>query len=143
MPSSTSLYFGVFFEARALHTRAYANAILALVHEWAAQGRLNPEPFAESLMYFQRHYFVNGAPTKNLAGLKLRNNDSPELVHAVLKGENTNPTDTVAALLIVVYRLRNNLFHGIKWAYGIRGQLDNFTHANSVLMNTLNIVGPL
>lgn len=30
--------------------------------------------------------------------------------------------------------LRNNLFHGLKWAYGMRGQRDNFIHASRVLM---------
>lgn len=130
-----------FFEARALSTRGSSHAILALTHEWSAQGRLVTEPFAESLLYFQQRYYANGVETHHLAGLSLRQNDCRELVHAVLKGENANPADCIAALLIVVYRLRNNLFHGAKWAYGIQGQLDNFTHANATLMNALSIVG--
>ena len=40
----------------------------------------------------------------------------------------------VAVILIVIYRFRNNLFHGVKWEYELRGQLDNFNHANQVLM---------
>ena len=129
------------FEERALSTRGSSTAILALTHEWLAQGRLVTEPFAESLLYFQRRYYANGVETQHLVGLHLRPNDCRDLVHAVLKGENTNPADCVAALLIVVYRLRNNLFHGAKWAFGIQGQLDNFTHANSTLMSALTIVG--
>jgi hypothetical protein len=62
-------------------------------------------------------------------------------VRAVLKGENTNPADCVAVLLIVAFRLRNNLFHGVKWAYGIRGQLGNFTNANEALMAALETHG--
>lgn len=131
-----------FFEARALSTRGSSHAILALTHEWSTQGRLVTEPFAESLLYFQQRYYANGAETHHLAGLGLRKNDCRDLVHAVLKGENANPADCIAALLIVVYRLRNNLFHGAKWAYGIQGQLDNFTHANSTLMHALSIFGP-
>ena len=69
----------------------------------------------------------------------MHRNDSPELVCAVLKGENTNHADVVAALLIVVLRLRNNLFHGVKWAYGIRNQLANFINANTTLMAALEI----
>ncbi|WP_319586763.1 hypothetical protein [uncultured Desulfobulbus sp.] len=130
-----------FFEARALSTRGSSRAILALIHDWSAQGRLRTEPFAESLLYFQQRYYVNGAETHHLAGLNLRPNDCRDLVHAVLKGENSNPADRIAVLLIVVYRLRNNLFHGAKWAYEIQGQLDNFTHANVTLMNALSIVG--
>ncbi|GBG15714.1 acetylglutamate kinase [Novimethylophilus kurashikiensis] len=130
-----------FFEARALSTRGSSHAILALTHKWLAQDRLATEPFSESLQYFQQRYYANGVETDYLHGLNLRPNDCRDLIYAVLKGENTNPADCVAALLIVVYRLRNNLFHGAKWAYGIQGQLSNFTHANATLMNALSIVG--
>ncbi len=82
-------------------------------------------------------YFQNGDPTEHFRGLNLRRNDNIELVRAVLSGTNTNPADSVAALLIVVFRLRNNLFHGVKWAYGIRGQLSNFMNANMSLMAAL------
>jgi len=129
-----------FFEARALTARGSAHAILALTHEWLALGRLTMEPFSESLQYFKERYYANGAETEYLSGLNLRPNDCRDLVYAVLKGENTDPADCVAALLIVIYRLRNNLFHGAKWAYGIQGQLTNFTHANTTLMNALSIV---
>ncbi len=130
-----------FFEARALSTHGSSHAILALTHGWLAQGRLAIEPFSESLLYFQQRYYSNGVETSYLAGLNLRPNDCRDLVHAVLEGKNSNPADCVAALLIVVYRLRNNLLHGAKWAYGIQGQLSNFTHANTTLMNALSIVG--
>jgi hypothetical protein len=130
-----------FFEARALSARGSSHAILAVTHEWSAKGHLAIEPFTESLLYFQQRYYADGAETHYLAGLNLRANDCRDLVYAVLKGENTNPADSIAALLIIVYRLRNNLFHGEKWAYGIQGQLNNFTHANNTLMNALSIAG--
>ncbi len=130
-----------FFEAEALNTNASANSILALVHKWASKGRLNITPFAPSLAYFRDRYFNYGTATEHFSGLNLRRNDSPELVCSVLKGENTNPTECVAALLIIIYRLRNNLFHGVKWAYGIRGQLGNFTYANETLMAALETHG--
>jgi len=88
-------------------------------------------------------YVASGEPTQHFHGLAMRNNDNPALVLSVLKGENTNTTDSVAALLIVVFRLRNNLFHGVKWAYGIQGQRENFTHANAALMSALETQGYL
>jgi hypothetical protein len=132
-----------FFEAEALHTNASAKSILALVHEWASNDRLNIAPFATSLAYFRDRYFNQGTFTEHFRGLNLRRNDSPDLVCAVLKGENTNDADSVSVLLIIVFRLRNNLFHGVKWAYGIRGQLDNFTNANAALMAALETHGHL
>jgi len=126
-----------FFEAEALNTSASANGILTLTHEWANTDRLHTQSFAESLAYFQSRYFQNGEPTEYFGGLNLRRNDNPALVSAVLKGENTNHADGVAVLLIIVLRLRNNLFHGVKWAYGIRGQLANFTNVNAALMTAI------
>jgi hypothetical protein len=127
------------FEAEALGTQGSANAILALTHEWASQGKLNTTSFQDNLTYFRARYFLNGTPTEHLHSLSLRRNDNSALVYSVLKGENTNPADAVAGLLIVIYRLRNNLFHGVKWAYGIHGQRANFDHANAALMKALEI----
>lgn len=129
-----------FFEAEALKTNATANRILALTREWESSTRLRIEPFAECISYFRERYFKDGSPTEYFTGLNLRNNDTPALVSAVLKCENTNQADVIAVILIVVFRLRNNLFHGVKWAYGIRGQLPNFTHANIALMAALDMV---
>lgn len=128
-----------FFEAKALHTNASANSIIALAHKWASDGRLDITSFAASLAYFRDRYFNSGIATEHFARLNLRQNNSPELVGAVLKGENTNPADCIAALLIVVFRLRNNLFHGVKWADNIRGQLGNFTNANAALMAAMEM----
>jgi len=132
-----------FFEARALRTRGSAGAILTVTREWASNGQLTLAPFEESLAYFRARYVANGEPTQLFDGLALRNNHMPALVFSVLKGENTNVADSVAALLIVVFRLRNNLFHGVKWDYGIGGQRENFTHANAALMSALETQGYL
>ena len=130
-----------FFEAESLGTNASAKAIISLTQDWASNGRLKLKPFEKSLAHFRARYFANGIPTEHLDSLALRSNDSPDLVHSMLKGEALSASDTVAALLIVVYRLRNNLFHGAKWAYGIRGQLGNFNHANAALMAALETQG--
>ena len=123
-----------FFEARALDNAASVGAIKALVQRWKTNGQLDVDAFAGALAYFRERYFENGTATEKFRRLRLRANDEPALVEAVLNNQNTNPGDCVFALLIVVYRLRNNLFHGEKWAYGIQGQLGNFTNANAILM---------
>lgn len=45
----------------------------------------------------------------------------------------------LSAILIIVLRLPNNLFHGTKWAYGIREQLKNFQNANRILMAVMDM----
>jgi len=86
---------------------------------------------------------ANGSLTHHFPFLNLRPSDHPDLVQAVIEGTNDNPRDRVLSLLMIVWRLRNNLFHGAKWAYELRGQRDNFTHANCVLMRMLDRHGQL
>jgi hypothetical protein len=69
----------------------------------------------------------------------LRRNDQADLVKDVLRGDDNDPVNCVIAVLIIVYRLRNNLFHGGKWAYGIRDQQSNFRQANKTLMNAMQL----
>ncbi len=47
--------------------------------------------------------------------------------------DTASEEDKLKALLFIVYRLRNNLFHGVKWQYGFANQLENFQHANKLL----------
>lgn len=132
-----------FFEARAMHTSGSSKRIRKLANSWGSSGQIDLNDFAAPLEYFRQRYSDNGQPTAYFSSLYLRKSDSPGLVQAVLRGDSATPAETLAALLIVVFRLRNNLFHGTKWAYGIQDQLANFEYANAVLMNALAIGGPL
>ena len=51
------------------------------------------------------------------------------------------PKEVATVILIIVYRIRNNLFHGEKWSYGLQGQLNNFKHANEALMKAIELNG--
>ena len=73
----------------------------------------------------------------NLSLEGVRAADQPDAVRSVINGSNNDPRDRVLTVLMIVWRFRNNLFHGEKWAYQLEGQLGNFTHANSVLMRLL------
>ena len=56
----------------------------------------------------------------------------------VLAGRETDPTKIFLAMLIIIYRLRSNLFHGEKSVYELPGQVENFRMANQVLMTFLD-----
>jgi hypothetical protein len=127
------------FEARALNTHGNANSILAVAKRWAAKGLLADESFNPELSYFQNRYYADGDFTYHFDHLNLRRADQPDLVQRVLKNEAADLAEMAAALLIIVYRLRNNLFHGVKGAYEIRGQFENFSHANAVLMQAIEL----
>jgi hypothetical protein len=129
------------FEDRVLGNSANADRIGAKVQQWANNDQLEPNSFVDTLAYLRGRYVVDGELTHHFAHLNLRQNDKPQLVEDVLRGTIDSTIETVTAILIVVYRYRNNLLHGQKWAYGIKRQLDNFSHANLVLMKALEIEG--
>jgi hypothetical protein len=127
------------FEARVLSTRASANAIVEASQRWAGNGLLAPDTFGQEVAYFRDRYVADGKFTYHFNHLHLRRNDASALVRKVLAGEATEPEEVAAAVLIIVYRFRNNLFHGVKWSYELQGQLENFTHANTALMQAIEL----
>jgi len=49
-------------------------------------------------------------------------------------GSDISKENESIGCLVIIYRLRNNLFHGDKWSYNLQGQYENFTKANEFLM---------
>lgn len=131
------------FEARILNTEGSTSAICDVVDAWQNAGTLDAQFLAPEIAYFRQRYFANGALTDHFGHLHLRKNDQGALVRAVIDGSKNNPRDCVAAILIIVFRYRNNLFHGVKWQYNLADQLGNFTAANAVLMKVLDGYGAL
>lgn len=127
------------FEAKALNEHGSANAIIESAKRWARSGQLSADTFTEELAYFRERYVADGAFTCHFDHLHLPQNDARRLVQKVLNREDAEPGEAAAAVLIIAYRFRNNLFHGVKWSYKLQGQLDNFTHANTILMRAIEL----
>lgn len=133
------------FEGIVLGTEGNSGRIIALATGWETPGSLtNADDFSEELQYFRDRYVQGGNFTHHYTapdtGLRVAARDKG-LVERVLKSGQASPGEIVAALLIIVYRLRNNLFHGTKWVYdNMNDQDDNFRHASSVLMRTADLV---
>ena len=131
------------FEAGIMEANARVDRITDKIDAWAAANMLGADLYDAELAYFRDRYCAEGELTYHYPYLDLRKSDHPDLVAAVIKGEDNDPRDRMLALLLIVWRLRNNLFHGAKWAYQIRGQRENFTQANAVLMRLLERHGQL
>ncbi|CAG2148303.1 hypothetical protein [Cupriavidus numazuensis] len=125
------------FEGRVLNAGGSPEKLVQLAKSMTEQGSVNLALFAGPLEHFRIRYWLDGRPTYLFDGLNFRRGDRRPLVESVLSGQTNSSDDIVSALLLIVYRLRNNLFHGMKWAYGIREQLANFQNANEVLMRVL------
>lgn len=131
------------FESQVMGNFARADLICTKADEWYKAGTLDADQYAAELAYFRQRYFANGAFTHHFPHLKLRPADQPAVIKSVLDGTNNDPRDRLLTVLMIVWRFRNNLFHGEKWAYQLQDQLSNFTHANSVLMRLLERHGRL
>lgn len=134
------------FEARVLATRGNAGQIADAVETWEQNGTLDAASYDRNLAYFRDRYYGDGQFTHYFEGLHLRNNDRPALVRSVLDGTDNGDRNRLIAVLIIVLRYRNNLFHGVKWQYKLAGQLENFKQANTMLKRVLeqhgNLAGP-
>jgi len=127
------------FEAQVLDTSASVKKISEKV-AGIEQQNIDGGWFEEHLVYFSNRYIENGGTNYHFEQLHLRKNDNPALVRSVLTGEDTSSVSQLIACLTIIFRFRNNFFHGIKWAYGLRDQLANFTHSASLLEKYLEKV---
>lgn len=128
------------FEARVLDTRANPPRILAAVQVWQNIAPLEIATLADALGFFRQRYFPDGNASYHYEQLNLHP-DYLELATRVLAGADATNLEKLQVLLLIVYRLRNNLMHGVKWEYFMVGQLPNFTHANNILMRVMDIHG--
>lgn len=127
------------FEAQMLASHASAGEIERAVNDLAAAGRLDIAPLAPSLAYFRDRYWDGAEFKPAYYGLLLRTNDQRPVVEAVLSRATNDPSMCTRAMLTIIYRFRNNLFHGMKWQYGLQDQRLNFTHANKVMMALMDM----
>ena len=137
------LHLWALFEGRLLNERAGPGQICDLAGRWRGDDIARSAPVCAALHYWRHRYFTDGMPNERFRSLLFRSNDREGLVSMVMAGERDDAESVVAAVLLIIYRLRNNLFHGLKWHYGLANQEGNFRHANEVLMEVLDRFGGL
>jgi hypothetical protein len=128
------------FEGTVLGADGNAQALVAVVNELEKRGVIDLAPLDPAIEHFRGRYYANSTFTPAFdQHLHFRGNDRRKVAEAFVSGATNDAAEILKGLLIVIYRLRNNLFHGMKWAYRLEGQLDNFRYANEVLMATSNM----
>lgn len=133
------------FETFGCNKHCDINSIGAIVEEINNRELIQNESFATYIDYFSnRYYNPNGDTNYSVEGLQFRasNNDqnAKKQVIAVLTRQQTEPKEVLKALLFILYRFRNNLFHGNKEIVKLDTQIDNFISANSILREVLTIM---
>lgn len=100
--------------------------------------QLQINQFNDTLDYFKNRYTENGATNNRFNHLNFRPRDREPLVREVLTNININDHDKILAIGIIVFRYRNNLFHGLKDFRTIDQQAENFRNANTYLRTFLD-----
>lgn len=133
------------FETFACNKSADNNSISNAVELINSRETISTKLIEDHLEYFSNRYFNTDGTQKDIFnGLKFRdgNNDQAvkERVRLVLTKEEDDPQEILKALLFILYRFRNNLFHGEKEVIKLNGQIDNFMVANDLLTKILIIM---
>lgn len=127
-----SLFWNV-FESTVCRNQANANSICSKVDELVNKRNFNFQDYRESYDYFKNRYTTSGKVNYEFNSLGFKRPDKKELVQEVLESDNPSKQNIIKALLIIVYRLRNNLFHGKKSMKALNSQIDNFKITNKLL----------
>jgi hypothetical protein len=123
------------FEAKLCDNRARINKLKAIAAGYAAR-RFRPS-LGEAFDYWQDRYISAGNTTWNFEGM-FGGHEGKAFVADQLRAGFANNADTLAVLLLIVMRLRGNLFHGAKDIADFNEQKHNLDHGTLVLVTVLD-----
>lgn len=121
-----------------MNGKANVPSIRSFVENQSEQEGINTIDLTCYIDYLRNRYLVENEYSEKYYSLHLEKSSNPIEVDQMLKEENTSKKDCLIGCLVVVYRLRNNLFHGDKWKYNLQDQYSNFSNASKLLINLLN-----
>ena len=133
------------FETYACNKNANINSIKQAVDNINQSENITSETMSQYVDYFSDRYFnADGTSKQSFDGLKFDSRPNgkyvKEFVKRVLIRQIVDPKEILKALLVILYRFRNNLFHGEKKVVSLNGQIDNFKVANHILADVLTIM---
>lgn len=126
-----------FFEGIALDNHANCREICKNVDSWVCRN-VEYDFMRPALQYFKDRYYKEGRLTDNYYGLNLKGGDWIDIVQGVMTGHYSDNSTSLKACLIIVYRYRNNLFHGVKWNSNVIDQIRGLYLSGQLLMSTMD-----
>ena len=126
------------FERHACGRFASIPKIELSVKSAIAENRIETGQFAEHSAYF-RHRAANYGHSIDdyVSALNPQDQKTKEILTGFLNGGSDNLRSEVTGLLVIAYRIRNNLFHGEKEVAYLHTQVELFRVVNSLLATYL------
>lgn len=123
------------FEEVACNNKASVSAFEQFI-SIVVSNPINPEIIAElqsCLSFWKFRYRTPEGFDDRFLGLYFRKGDKQALVEAVLEERVSDLSQEILALVIIIYRLRNNLFHGLKSIGMLNDQIHNLNNASNCM----------
>lgn len=89
--------------------------------------------FAPAIQHFIKQYVEDGETNASFDDLVKGNPGYAENIRPFLLGKDSSARGQIQALLYIIYCLRNNMIHGLKWKWGYQNQLENLDQSVGVL----------
>ena len=120
------------FEASEAHNENVVEQIGVLSKRVARD--MPSDAIDSQLSYWSKRYIhESGEPTEHFNYLYFRELSQTVKSLNVLRNEETSFEDKIEVCLLIVYRYRNNLFHGIKDITLLNAQVENLRNATELL----------
>lgn len=131
-----------FFESTLCDNRASIAAFQrAIQHYQSARASQSAmQSLQDCLSFWQFRYQSPDGFNDYFESLYFRPNDRRDHVEGVLSGRLATDGDKLLALMIIIYRLRNNLFHGLKTLEMLNHQVQNLNTASRCLAAILELI---
>lgn len=108
----------------------------------AIHSKVNSEKIDTIFGYFQDRYITDAHTNQIFDDFKFsrntNDNDYKQFVKNSLLSSATTSKDKIKSLLYIAFRLRNNLYHGIKEVSKLYDQNENFKQINLLLMEIID-----
>jgi hypothetical protein len=129
-----------YFEEKAGSTSPQKVTLRSCADLAAIHGPLSPALLDALAFWTARYVEPGGHLSYNFrSGMNWRSGDDRATVEAVLLGQSNAPADQIMALLTLAYRLRNNLFHGLKGWRDLNDQRQNLAVACAALAGVMEL----
>lgn len=128
-----------FFESTHCDNRASIAAFEHVVEQYEPT-EVSGEALKACLTFWSFRYRSRDGFSTRFDGLYFRQRDRRDHVEKVLLGEVEGAKEELLALLIIVYRLRNNLFHGLKTLEMLNDQVENLRNASRCMAAAMEAI---